>query len=86
MSSSVTEPAPEITTTPERGAKAGSGSLWLDARRDLLRKPMFLIALFVMLTVVSWAAFPRLWTSDPECAVAINRQPPTWWPGALPPG
>ena len=66
----------------------GSNSLWSDARRDLLRNPIFLISVFVVLVVVSWALFPTLWTSldKGQCDIKVSKQPPTWLPLKLPPG
>jgi ABC-type dipeptide/oligopeptide/nickel transport system permease subunit len=63
--------------------------LWSDARRDLMRNPVFVISAFIVLVVISWAVAPGLWTSLGEkegCDIGVNRQPPTWFPGALPPG
>ena len=62
----------------ERTSGAPSGSLWSDARRQLLRSPVFVVALIVVLVVISWAAFPSLWTNtSPErCVLMENRQPP----------
>ena len=58
--------------------KPSSGNLWTDARRQLLRSPVFLVALFIVLVVVSWAVFPSLWTntSPDTCVLQENRQPP----------
>ena len=89
MSSSVTEPAPEVTPAiPASGAPGGGGSLWRDAWHDLVRNPLFVVSAAVLAVVVTWAAFPRLWTNlgPQECDINVNRQPPTWWPGDLPPG
>ncbi len=62
----------------EAAAQASSGNLWSDARKQLLRSPLFLISLFIVLVVISWAAFPSLWTNtSPErCVLTENRQPP----------
>ncbi|MFV2099953.1 ABC transporter permease [Micromonospora sp. LOL_024] len=47
--------------------KERSASLWADARRQLLRDPIFVIASLYVLVVGSMAAFPMLWTSqDPR--------------------
>jgi ABC-type dipeptide/oligopeptide/nickel transport system permease subunit len=65
-------PAEEATST------ASTGNLWSDARRQLLHSPVFLVALFIVLVVVSWAVFPSLWTntSPDTCVLTENRQPP----------
>jgi ABC-type dipeptide/oligopeptide/nickel transport system permease subunit len=71
--------AMESTTAgPESGGTASTGNLWSDARRQLLRSPLFLLALLIVLVVISWAAFPSLWTNtSPErCVLMENRQPP----------
>lgn len=56
-------------------------SLWSDARRQLLRSPMFLGACAYIAVVTSMALFPWLWTSgDPRnCNISDSRQPPNWW-------
>jgi peptide/nickel transport system permease protein/oligopeptide transport system permease protein len=68
----------ETPPTPE-GARERSASLWADARRELLRNPIFVIAALFILVVVSMAAFPKLWTSaDPTlCDVKLSRQSPS---------
>lgn len=68
------EPPPMVATGTERSA-----SLWADARRELLRNPIFLIAAAFVLLVVSMAALPKLWTSqDPGlCDVKLSRVSPT---------
>jgi peptide/nickel transport system permease protein/oligopeptide transport system permease protein len=43
-------------------SKERSGSLWGDAWRELYRNPVFLISSLLVLVVISWAAFPSLWT------------------------
>jgi ABC-type dipeptide/oligopeptide/nickel transport system permease subunit len=67
------------TEAPGEGAaQASSGNLWSDARKRLLRSPIFVISAFIVVVVVSWAAFPSLWTNtSPEtCVLMENRQPP----------
>ncbi|MFV2087160.1 MULTISPECIES: ABC transporter permease [Micromonosporaceae] len=66
------EPAPATT---ERNA-----SLWADARRQLLRDPVFIAASIYVLLVASMAAFPTLWTrQDPRaCDVQRTRIAPSW--------
>lgn len=80
----VGEPVPP-DNEPE---KRRSNSLWSDAWRDLRKRPVFVFSIFVVVVVVSWAVFPTLWTDSGkfDCDININRQPPTWWPFALPPG
>lgn len=58
----------ESDVVPKEEARAhGNQSLWADARRKLLRDPVFIMASLVVLAVASMAAFPELWTStDPE--------------------
>ena len=46
----------------EGGGKERSGSLWADARRELLRNPIFVLSALLVLVVVSWAVVPSLWT------------------------
>ncbi len=62
--------------TPTRASRDGEGrsqSLWADARRKLLRDPVFIVAALVVLTVASMAAFPQLWTStDPAACQLAN--------------
>lgn len=62
-------PGPE----PERNQ-----SLWADARRKLVRNPVFVISAIVVLVVVSMAAFPGLWTStDPTvCPLQHSKEGP----------
>jgi peptide/nickel transport system permease protein/oligopeptide transport system permease protein len=71
-----------------RALEGASGSIWRDARRELIRNPVFVMCSLIVLTVCSWAAFPRLWTDKGklECDIAINRTPPSWFPGTPPPG
>ena len=68
------EPPP----SPE-GARERSASLWADARRELLRNPIFMVSAAFIMVVVSMAAIPRLWTSqDPTlCDVRLSRQSPS---------
>ncbi|MEW2381573.1 ABC transporter permease [Micromonospora sp. NPDC047707] len=62
------------------GGKERSASLWADARRQLVRDPVFMIAFLYILVVGSMAAFPRLWTSqDPrDCSTDRSRVAPSW--------
>src|SRR5690606_15434915 len=56
-----------------------SASLWADARRQLMRSPVFLIASGYILIVISMALLPFLWTrKDPRaCDVVFARQGPS---------
>ncbi|RKN44451.1 ABC transporter permease [Micromonospora endolithica] len=69
-------PAPE---TPETGGKDHNASLWADARRQLVRDPVFMLSFLYVLVVGSMAAFPSLWTSqDPRaCSTDRSRIPPS---------
>ena len=89
MSSSVDIPTGEVAPSAEPGTGSGAGgSLWADARRQLLRSPLFLLAVLIVLIVVSMALFPTLWTdiAKDECDIRVNRTPPDWFPGGLPLG
>jgi peptide/nickel transport system permease protein/oligopeptide transport system permease protein len=64
--------------TSEATASGSSGNLWSDARKQLFKNPVFLVSLFIVLVVVSWAVVPSLWTntSPDTCVLTENRQPP----------
>ncbi|MEG3637512.1 ABC transporter permease [Micromonospora palythoicola] len=67
--------------TPDApGGKERNASLWADARRQLLRDPVFVIASLYILAVGSMALFPSLWTSqDPRaCSTDRSRVAPSW--------
>ncbi|MBQ1053044.1 ABC transporter permease [Micromonospora sp. C51] len=68
-------PTPDAPSGKERNA-----SLWADARRQLLRDPVFVIACLYILMVGSMALFPKLWTSqDPRaCSTDRSRVAPSW--------
>ena len=68
----------EAPPAPE-GSRERSASLWADARRELLRNPVFVVSAAFILVVVSMAALPKLWTSaDPTlCDVQLSRQSPS---------
>lgn len=59
----------DVTSTAATTAGAGdevqeaSAGLWADARRQLVRKPVFMISLVWVVIVTSMAVVPRLWTS-----------------------
>ena len=76
---------PPDTSTASRPT---TGSIWKDARHQLLRSPVFIVSSLVVLVVVSWAVFPGLWTDRGklECDININRTPPNWFPGTTPAG
>lgn len=69
------------TSAPEaqRQASQKPASLWSDARRQLMRNPVFLLSLLYILAVGSMAVFPGLWTDvDPrDCNVSRSRQDPS---------
>ena len=67
------------TDAPGGRGKERSASLWADARRQLVRDPVFMIAFLYFLVVGSMAAFPKLWTSqDPRnCDTARSRISPS---------
>ncbi|WP_433529865.1 ABC transporter permease [Micromonospora sp. CA-263727] len=64
---------------PAVGGKERSASLWADARRQLVRDPVFVLASLYILVVGSMAAFPWLWTSqDPrDCTTDRSRISPS---------
>jgi len=62
---------------PHLGEKRSN--LWLDAWRDLRRRPLFYVALVLTLFVVTMALFPTLFTQVPpnnECYLANSNGPP----------
>ncbi|MGN9776360.1 ABC transporter permease [Micromonospora sp. H33] len=63
-------PMPDARAT---GGKERSASLWADARRQLVRDPVFMIAFLYVLVVGSMAAFPKLWTSQDPGACNTDR-------------
>ncbi|WP_205314687.1 ABC transporter permease [Nocardioides houyundeii] len=75
--------SPAMGTGPEDATRASQegkpSSLWGDARRQLVRSPIFMLSLLYLLVVTSMAVFPKLWTSqDPfNCSISQSRQPPT---------
>jgi ABC-type dipeptide/oligopeptide/nickel transport system permease subunit len=49
------------------GPRERNASLWADARRELLRNPIFVVSSFYILVMASFAALPWLWTrKDPQ--------------------
>ena len=66
----------------DKDAAAGTGSggsLWSDAWTSLRRNPVFWLSVSIVVVVVSWAAFPSLWTNtDPTtCELSETRMPPS---------
>lgn len=59
--------------------KERNASLWADAGRELIRNPVFVISSLVVLTVMSMATMPWLWTStDPDkCPISRGKDGPT---------
>ncbi|MFY1635986.1 ABC transporter permease [Solwaraspora sp. WMMB335] len=74
----VAPPPPERAPAPASTER--NASLWADARRQLLRDPVFIVASIYVLLVVSMAVVPTLWTrQDPrDCNVQRTRIPPSW--------
>lgn len=79
---------PGTPSSPPETQPDGSGApsqpvagLWADARHQLFRNPLFVIANLFILVVTSMAVVPRLWTSkDPlACTVSggLSRNPPS---------
>ncbi|NJP33233.1 ABC transporter permease [Micromonospora thermarum] len=68
-----------VPDAPATGGKERSASLWADARRQLVRDPVFMLAFVYVLVVGSMAAFPTLWTSqDPRnCSTDRSRLAPS---------
>lgn len=75
-----TRPAAAEPAAPKPApAVEKSRGLWGDAWRDLIRRPMFLVAGAIILLLLVMAAFPQLFTSvDPtEQALSRARQEPS---------
>ena len=56
-------------------------NLWLDAWRDLRRRPMFYIAVTIILFVLSMAFLPNLYTNVPpnnDCVLSLGTRGPTF--------
>lgn len=70
--------APEEAESGDYEIQPGR-SLWGNAVHDLIRNPLFIIPSLAVLTVVSMAIFPQLWTSvDPHnCEIIHSKQGPT---------
>lgn len=82
----MTEPT-HVTSelSPATGGPDGGGpserhtSLWGDAWRELRRRPLFLLPAFVVVVILSIAAFPGLWTSrkPDDCDVNLSKLKPS---------
>ena len=61
------------------GGELRQSSLWGDAWRSLLRRPLFLLGAGLMLVFAVMAAVPQLFTrTDPRaCELGRSRQPPS---------
>ncbi|MBD8869765.1 ABC transporter permease [Nocardioides donggukensis] len=80
---------PSLATSVEPGVGVASGgpaagkpsSLWGDARKRLMRSPVFIGSVLYLLVVTSMALFPRLWTSQtPDtCNIRNSRNSPELW-------
>ena len=78
-SATADQPALQGPTAESTGTSGGNASLWSDARKQLIRNPIFVLSSLYILAVGSMAIFPTLWTDqDPrECLISRSRQPPT---------
>jgi peptide/nickel transport system permease protein/oligopeptide transport system permease protein len=70
-------------TTPTRDSGSDrAASLWADARRELIRNPVFVGAVLFVLTVSSMAIVPKLWTkTDPDSCTLDNSSLAMFTPG-----
>jgi len=69
------------TPTRDSGSERAA-SLWADARRELIRNPVFVGAVLFVLTVSSMAIVPKLWTrTDPDSCTLDNSSLPMFTPG-----
>lgn len=86
----MSRPKPEHYVAPFEDANLGAvdapklsdrrSNLWIDAWRDLRRRPLFYIAVVIVLWVSSMALFPTLFTSVPpndQCYLANSNGSPT---------
>jgi peptide/nickel transport system permease protein/oligopeptide transport system permease protein len=75
-----TEPPPIGPAEPQSERNA---SLWADARRELLRNPVFVVSALYILVMLSFAAVPWLWTGeDPQdCQLNYGSMSPMFSPG-----
>jgi ABC-type dipeptide/oligopeptide/nickel transport system permease subunit len=72
----------ESVVASDRSTEPGTertASLWADAWRDLIRKPMAVGSSIIVLLVVSMAAVPKLWTRvDPrDCDIRLSKTKPS---------
>jgi oligopeptide transport system permease protein len=82
LTTAVTTAEPPPTVQAEPG-KEHSASLWADARRELLRNPIFVVSSLYILLMLSFATLPWLWTSkDPQdCRLDYGSMSPMFSPG-----
>ncbi|WP_246002490.1 ABC transporter permease [Allorhizocola rhizosphaerae] len=75
--------APAAPVGPGEPSKDQSASLWSDARRELLRNPIFVISSVYILIMMSFAFVPKLWTRvDPQdCQLNYGSGEPMFTPG-----
>jgi len=75
--------APPAMGDAEPGGVGGerTASLWADARRQLIRNPLFVVSSLFILLVTSMAVVPFLWTSKNPLACTVSgglsRNPPS---------
>jgi oligopeptide transport system permease protein len=80
-------PDAPVTATAVVGGNIGGGagaaaSLWRDAWGDLWRRPIFWIAMVLMLVMSAMAAVPGLFTglgANDRCDVQFAKRPPASW-------
>ena len=85
-----TQTGPVIPHIPEQPGVPGApqsrernASLWADARRELLRNPVFVMSSLYILVMLSFATLPWLWTrKDPQdCLLDYGSMLPMGSPG-----
>src|SRR5688572_10433190 len=66
-------------SSPAAASKERNASLWADAWRQLIRKPIFIISAIYVLIVSSWAIVPSLWTGkEPDlCDIHFAKLKPS---------
>lgn len=74
------EPPP---VSPAEPARDRSASLWADARRELLRNPVFVVSSLYILVMLSFTVVPGLWArQDPQdCQLNYGSMLPMFSPG-----
>ncbi len=77
---SVDPPGAPAHTPGGEPSKEHNASLWSDARRELLRNPIFVISSVYILIMLSFAFIPKLWTrADPQdCQLNYGSGMPMW--------